>query len=298
MHSVKDFYKRDHILRASLPGQPFICLMIQGKQLVQDALNAHQMDPLSTILLGDILLGTALTAATLKGQQRVQFSFQKTVEGSGKLVAEADATGEVRGYCSSVNPDQSAETRNEMLRFALGKGQLSVTSWLKAEAQPTISTIEYLDNSPAEIFSQYFTESVQTPTACMVNVRLNDDYSVKSAYGYLIQAMPGSSKQARLQLEEHLKKLPPVYELAEQADTTEAIFMQMLEPLGEAVFKRHPVHFFCRCNAARFENGMALLPKKDLLEMASEGTQTLKCHYCSKEYHITPDQIRALVERR
>ena len=56
--------------------------MIQGKQLVQDALNAHQFDPLSTILLGDILLGTALTAATLKGQQRVQFSFQKTVEGS------------------------------------------------------------------------------------------------------------------------------------------------------------------------------------------------------------------------
>ena len=185
-----------------------------------------------------------------------------------------------------------------MLRFTLGKGQLSVTSWLKAESQPTISTIEYLDNSPAEIFSQYFTESVQTPTACMVNVRLNDDYSVKSAYGYLIQAMPGSSKRARLQLEDHLKKLPPIYKLVEQAETTEAIFMQMLEPLGEEVFKRH-LHFFCRCNAARFENGMALLSKGDLLEMAPEGTQTLKCHYCSKEYHITPDQIiRALVERR
>lgn len=272
--------------------------MIQGKQMVQDALDAHQMDPLSTILLGDILLGTALTAATLKGQQRIQFSFQKTIEGAGKLVAEADASGEVRGYCSNVNADQSAETRNEMLRFALGKGQLSVTSWLKAQTQPTTSTIEYCDNSPAEIFSQYFTESVQTPTACMVNVRLNDDYSVTSAYGYLIQAMPGSNEQARLELEEHLKRTPPIYELAEQAETTEAMFMQMLEPLGEAAFKRHPIHFFCRCNAERFENGMALLPKKDLLEMASEGTQTLKCHYCSKEYLITPDQIRALVERR
>ena len=298
MRSVKDFYNRDHILRASLPGQPFICLMIKGNQLVQDALDAHKLNPLSSILLGDILLGTALTAATLKGQQRVQFSFQKTINGPSKFVAEADATGEVRGYCSQVDADKSAETRNEMLRFALGKGQLSVTSWLRAEDQPNVSTIEYCDHSPAEIFSQYFTESVQTPTACMLNVRLNNDFMIKSAYGYLVQAMPGSDEETRLKLEEHLNSVPPIYEVAEQAETTEEIFMQLLEPLGEAVFKRHPVHFFCRCNAERFETGMALLPSQELLEMAAEGTQTLKCHYCSKEYLITPDRIRALVDRK
>ena len=49
--------------------------------------------------------------------------------------------------------------------------------------------------------------------------------------------------------------------------------MQMLEPLGEAIFKKTPCAFFAD-NAARFEDSMALLPKKDLLEMASEGTQT------------------------
>ena len=60
--------------------------------------------------------------------------------------------------------------------------------------------------------------------------------------------------------------------------------MQMLEPLGEAVFK-DTLCIFCRCNAARFENGMALLPKGCLKWPRKEHKPL--CHYCSKEYHIT-----------
>ena len=74
-----------------------------------------------------------------------------------------------------------------MIRFALGKGRLAVTNWLHPERPPVISQLDYCDETPAEILSQYFLRSVQTPTACMLNVKLNEDFTTRSAYGYLIQ---------------------------------------------------------------------------------------------------------------
>lgn len=299
MSSIREFYSKDHILRASFPGQPFLCLLIKADKLVEKSRTAHKTNPLETILLGDMLMAAALTAATLKGQQRVQFSLKQTdVQNPYQIVTEADATGEVRGYCNNLSVDDSAYTRNEMIRFALGKGKLAVTNWLHPEKPPVISQLDYCDETPAEILSQYFLRSVQTPTACMLNVKLNDDFTTRSAYGYLIQALPGSDEQLRVQLEQHLASLPSISDIAASTNTTEEVFMQLLEPIGEAVFHRQSVHFFCRCSMERFERSIALLPVADIESMADDGTQTLKCHYCSAEYLITPDRLRSLIQNQ
>ena len=71
MSSIREFYSKDHILRASFPGQPFLCLLIKADKLVENQ-ELLTNKPLETIVLGDMLMAVALTAATLKGQQRVQ----------------------------------------------------------------------------------------------------------------------------------------------------------------------------------------------------------------------------------
>jgi len=57
------------------------------------------------------------------------------------------------------------------------------------------------------------------------------------------------------------------------------------------------LRFGCNCSDERLIVGLSTLPKEDILHLA-EGHEVLEiqCDYCRKDYRISPERLRGLLE--
>lgn len=292
--SKEEFQFRDRLIKGIESDGRFKISVVKTTEVVRTAQKSHGLSLLNTILLGRTLTVAMLLASELKGEERIHIK----LEGNGpvgRIVAEANRVGEVRGYVQNPGTELDYSDKNVSIGNGIGIGLLTVSKTLYNEAEPQTSSIEIVSGDIESDIAHYMVQSEQVPSAFKLDVSLNDDGTVRQAGGLLIQRLPGADPEMMITLEETLTKLPVVSSLLDQGDYIDVIMEKATTPFSVKELDRLPVHFFCRCNTENFKSALTLLSYDDLRELQDED-QEMVCHFCSKKHIVKKNEINKIAE--
>jgi len=262
--------------------------------LVSEAQQRHDLWPTSTAALGRLLTTSVIMGAMYKGDQELTIR----VEGNGSLggmVATTNTRGEVRGYVGNPHVFMSYNSGRPNLGMAVGQGFIHVTKDLKVKDMFT-SSAAIQTGEIAEDFAYYFTASEQIPSAVGLGVIVEEDNTVKSAGGFILQVMPGCKEHTLKNIERILAEIPPVSELVEKGYTPE----QMVELITEGdyqLLEELDLNYSCDCNKEKFEKGLISLGVDELTTIKNEDHKIeVNCQFCAEKYNFDEDEIDNLIK--
>lgn len=265
--------------------------------LVEEAHQLHGTWPAATAALGRSLTASVIMGAMYKGD----ISLSIRIDGNGPIggiVVTTNAKGEVRGYVGNPEVHASTDAGKLAVGYVVGNdGYLSVTKDLKIRDIFT-STSALQTGEIADDFTYYFATSEQVPSSVGLGVLVNDDNSVLSAGGFILQLLPGALGKIGLveTIEENIKAMKPVSELIQKGYTPEMMVEEITKGNHEIV-ETMELKYSCDCGREKFARGLISLGKKELDEMIHEGKpiETV-CHFCNKKYQFSVDELKGFVE--
>lgn len=286
----------DYLIRAITTNKELRALAVKSTEVVAEAQRRHQTTPVATAALGRVLSGALLTGSLVKSGEEILLK----VEGdgpAGKIIAEANQEGDVRGYIS--NPDlEFYTTKNGKLDVAraVGSGELSLTKFMSMK-EPYKGSVPLVSGEIGDDLTYYFTASEQIPSAVGLGVLVDKDLSVKAAGGFLIQLLPDASEETIQLLEDNLKKVKSVSALIEKGMSPEDILDKLLGNLDYRVVARKNVKFKCRCSRDRSYELIAGLGRDEIEETLKEqGKLEVRCHFCNQSYTFEKDEVEEMLE--
>jgi molecular chaperone Hsp33 len=285
----------DYLIKAYSFGGMVRIYAARTTDLVEKAHEIHETWPAATAALGRVLTGSVIMGAMYKGD----ISLTIRIDGNGPIggiVATTNAKGDVRGYVG--NPQVHASTLEDKLAvgYVVGKdGFMNVTKDLKIREIVTSSS-SLRTGEIGDDFAYYFMMSEQVPSSVGLGVLVNDDNSVLSAGGFILQLLPGATKNSALidQIEANIKAMKPISELIKSGYTPEMIIFEITKGDHEIVEKMD-LRYSCDCTRDKFASGLISLGEKELTEMIEEGhTIETECHFCKSKYPFTVDDLKDL----
>lgn len=265
-------------------------------ETVQEAQTRHYTWPTASAALGRTMTATLMMGAMLKGDQKLTV----TVDGQGpigKITADADAKGNVRGYVSQPQTHFPLNDAGKLdVRRAVGvDGALSVVKDVGMKDYFTGSS-PIVSGELGDDFTYYFAKSEQVPSSVGLGVLVNPDNSIKAAGGFIIQVMPGADDKVISQLEDAISNMTPVSKLIEQGLTPEEILEEVLGKDNLQILETMPAQFECNCGHDKFLNAIRSLGEAEIESMIKEdyGAEA-QCHFCRNKYHYSEEELRDLL---
>ena len=286
----------DYILRILAKDAGIRAMAALTTDLVDEGARRHHTAPLSTAVLGHGLTATALMGALLKVQQRVALR----VEGGGpvgRVLAESDAYGRVRGYVE--NPDLAGPlpiTRERIAEAIGSEGNLMVVKDLRLKSLYE-SVVPLQSGHLDDNLTFYLLESEQIPSAVRLGVQMSESGELVAAGGLLAQVMPGFDEGAWEQVQERLLALDPGHELAE-GRTPEDLLAEIFQDIPYEVLEKRDVRFQCTCNREQITRVLMGLDVQELRDLVDEGGAEITCQYCGQVYHFDVEDLLAIIQRK
>lgn len=264
-------------------------------QLVEEARRRHGLYPTAAAAVGRTMTAAAIMGMMLKEGQNVMV--QLTGDGPiRQILAQADAEGNVRGY--AVNPHVHLPLNRDKkldVAGAIGHGRLDVIKDLRLK-EPYRGMVRLISGEIAEDIAYYFVQSEQVPSAVALGVRVEADGRVSAAGGLIVQALPGADPQVLEVLERRLQTLQNVSRMVASNMGPNDILKAALGDLDITILKEHPLRFSCNCSHERFARGLVALGPDELRDMIQQdGEAELTCHFCSKHYHFSREDLLELL---
>jgi len=275
----------DDCIRFLLGGKAVRGVLVHGTTLVNEMRSRHGLGLLETLVLGHACLAAALLATTLKGDKD---RLALRIECSGPikgLVAEANASGEVRGYLRQTPIPLEKPLESFDLAPFFGAGFLSLSTYLEGASQPFTGTIMLEHGNLALDLSNYFHTSEQIPTAIALSIQFDGQGLPAEAGGLLLQAMPGVEPVLMAQLEECLAGLPSLGRYFAEGGGVEALLAKQFGNFQPEILTTTPVLFACSCSREDIGDRLLTLSETDLDELRN-GPFPVEacCHYCNTTY--------------
>ncbi|MDY0404022.1 Hsp33 family molecular chaperone HslO [Virgibacillus sp. 179-BFC.A HS] len=249
----------------------------------------------ATAALGRTLTITAMMGAMLKGDDNLTVK----VEGGGPIgaiVAEGNATGEVRGYAVQphVDFDLNSKGKLDVARAVGTDGTLSVVKDLGLKDYFT-GQVPIVSGEISEDFTYYFANSEQVPSAVGAGVLVNPDHTVLAAGGFIVQVMPGIEEEMVTRLEEQIQAFPQISTLIREGKTPEEILERLFAGESYKIHEKMPIRFQCKCSKERFGEAIKGLGNEEIQSMIDEdhGAEAV-CHFCNETYHFTEQELEEL----
>ena len=265
---------------------------------VQEAQSRHYTWPTASAALGRTMTATLMMGAMLKGEQKLTV----TVDGQGpigKIIADADASGHVRGYVT--HPQTHFPLNNvgklDVSRAVGTNGALTVVKDVGMKDYFSGSS-ELVSGELGDDFTYYFAKSEQVPSSVGLGVLVNPDNSIKAAGGFIIQVMPGAEEKTINKLETAINNMTPVSKLIDQGLTPEEILYEILGEDEVQILEEMPASFECNCGHEKFLNAIKGLGQAEIESMISEdhGAEA-ECHFCRNKYQYTENELQELLEK-
>lgn len=286
---------KDQLLKAlAFEGQVRV-VILDGKNMVQEAQERHETLLNATAALGRTLMGTTLLASNLKNDE----TLTTRLKGNGPLggiVAVSDGDGRTKGYVQ--NPQvrlQPKENGAIDVSGAVGtEGFLNITKDLHMK-DPYSGEVPLVSGEIAEDFTYYAAVSEQTPSSFGLSVLINPDETVKSAGGFMIQIMPGIEEETIAIIEKRLAELGPLSEIFSEEKNLENVLQLLVGENSYKIVEETEVGFVCDCSKGKFAEGMASLGNHELNQMIAEDQGAeVQCHFCNEKYHYTAQELEEL----
>lgn len=250
---------------------------------VEEARLRHDLSPVAAAALGRALAGAALL---LHLSARACRRLTLTLAGDGPLgrvLAEADAAGNLRGMVASPRVELPPGPEGKLpVGAAVGKGFLKVLREL-ADGGSYESQVELVTGEVGLDLAHFLEQSEQTPSAVMVGVLAGPE-GVRAAGGMIVEVMPDAAPATVARLEANLGALGGVSRRLE-AGGVEALIDAALDGLGREVIEVSGVRFRCRCSRESLLDRLFTLSAEERAEIADvEGRIEAECAYCAAHY--------------
>ncbi|MFW6014892.1 MAG: Hsp33 family molecular chaperone HslO [bacterium] len=286
---------KDYLVRAITTNKEIRALAVNSTKVVDAAQKSHNTTAVATAALGRTLTGALLMGLLIKSGEEISITINCT--GPIKsIIAQANKYGEVRGYLA--NPQLQFKTNKDGkldVAQAVGAGQLTVRKRF-AVKEPYESTIPLISGEIGEDLTYYYTQSEQTPSAVGLGVLVNNDQTVKSSGGFLIQLLPDAQNKTIEKLEKNISGLKSISSLIDKGLTPEDLLEEVLQGFDFRVMARKDVYFKCKCSRERTKKLLYSLEQvelKDILE--KKESVEIRCHFCGKEYEYQESEIREIL---
>lgn len=283
----------DRLIQGMAANGDFRILAAQTTTTVETAREILDLSPVAADALGRALTGSVLLARLLDKDvrnQRVTLRF----DGNGPLgllIAEANVSGDARGYVSNPVPEDASID----VPRAIGQGMLTVVRGTPPVGRPYTSQMMLEGGGIAQELTRYLARSEQIASAVLLGV-LNRREGVAASGGIIIQAFPHATEESRRIVEERIQSTPPLSTLIEKIPI-EAVVAKVFEGLNYKQIDESfnvPVSYRCTCSRERAIAPLALFSPEELREMVEEGGSEVVCQFCGRKYTFTREDLLAL----
>lgn len=287
----------DYLVKALAYNGQVRAYAVRSTETVGEAQRRHYTWPTASAALGRAMTAGVMMGSMLKGEEKLTIK----VEGDGPIgliLVDSNGKGEVRGYVT--NPQTHFEL-NEYgkldVRRAVGtSGFLSVVKDIGLRDFFT-GQVPLVSGELGEDFTYYFVKSEQVPSSVGVGVLVNPDNTILAAGGFIIQLMPGTEDETITDIENRLKRIPPISKLIERGLTPEEILEEILGKGNVQFLETQPIMFKCTCSKERFSDAIVSLGKEEIQDMIeTDGQAEAQCHFCNETYHFSKEELEALRE--
>lgn len=292
----------DRLIRGVSNNARFV--LVDTKEIVQEALNIHKTSPTATAAFGRLLTAGAIMSATLKGEDIL--TLRTTTDGIlGNMVVTANSNG-VKGYLSNPGADLPPLPNGQPdVAGIVGKGTLNVIKDMGLK-EPYVGVSKIESGEIAYDIAYYYYTSEQTPTVIALGVELADENTVRSAGGYMVQLLPGAEDWFITALEEKIAAIRNVTELFKGGMSLERILKLLYEDMTDENYERlvedyqileeKELKYHCNCNKDKFYRGIVALGKDEINDILKEQNEIeVACHFCGKTYKFTKEDLKEVL---
>jgi molecular chaperone Hsp33 len=285
----------DYMLRIFAKETGLRGLVCVTSDLAREAARRHSATPLAAAALSHGLTAAALLGGLLKARQRVALK----IEADGplrKLVAEADASGRVRGYVAGPDLAGPPPFGPNVVGEALGRqGLLTVVKDLGLRDLYQGAVALQGDHLDASLI-HYFAKSEQVASLIQLGAALDDAGGLLAAGGLLFQLLPGADPGVLQRVGDNLAHLPPVAAFLSAGHTPEEVAAQAMNGMAYAPLEQQPLAFSCSCSRTRSRQALKVLGEDDLLALIVEGEAVVDCHFCHERYVFGREELGEILD--
>jgi molecular chaperone Hsp33 len=256
--------------------------------------------PIPTVAVGRSMVAALLMASHLKQGQELSIYFQGNGP-IGRVFAQADFEGHVRGYCIQPHFAAPIDGENISVGAAIGIGLLTVTHHLPTGDAPHRGTVIIRTGEVGDDIAYYLHQSHQIPSVVSLGVQLNAYGKVEAAGGVLIELMPGHTEDTVRAIEERVQALSKaggasISKRILEGATAEDLLKDFLGPAPLMELEHpYPVAFQCRCSYERVLRSMVLLGLDEIdLVIAEKKPLDVRCEFCGRAYEVAIHDLEKL----
>ena len=294
----------DQVLRTISDNGQVSIIVVNGTNLVQEAVDRHQTAPTASAALGRALLGTLMMSCFRGEGEKTQVSFRG--DGPfGQIQVIAESQGVVKGLITNPNVNfPLRETDNKLdVSRGVGRGVLSVVRSLPmdevgANVVPYTGMVPIVSGEIAEDLATYLADSEQTQSALGLGVSVGRDLSIDAAGGFLIQVLPFAEDSTIEQLEKNIGVAGSMSKMLKDGLSPKEITDILLEGLGSGGegFSLTPKYGPCdeKDLQVRMKKAVAALGEDEVKEIIEEqGMIEVTCEFCKMTYQFDEDEVMA-----
>lgn len=264
---------------------------------VEQARQYHMLTPTTTAVLGRLLVAASIMGSDLKDEQ---CSVTLRISGDGPcgtVIAVSDGSGFCRGCIQHADADLPLNEKGKLdVGGAVGEGTLTVIKDLGLK-EPYVGMVDLVSGEIAEDITQYLYTSEQQPGVCALGVLVDRDYTVKAAGGFILSLLPGADESVIARVENDIAALPPVTTMLDSGMSAEDIARKALASDFGEIGTVAESGYRCRCSEERVTEMLISLGREELHRLAEEDENAeVACHFCDKVYHVSINNVLAMIE--
>ena len=212
------------------------------------------------------------------------------------MLCVTQGDGKIKGFVAEPHCMYSNHQTGKLaVGYAVGNaGYLQVIKDMGLK-EPFVSQIPLQTGEIGDDFTMYFAASEQTPSAVSVGVLVNDDNSILSSGGFIVQLLPYATEEDITYIEEALKDFPPVSQLIHEGYSPEDMLLKLMSDVE--ILGSQDLDFECGCSKENFSKALMTLGKAEIQDMIdTEGQCEINCQFCNTKYHFSKEELEKLLD--
>ena len=268
-------------------------VFIDSTAIVRTACEKHGTSKTMTAVLGRALSAASLMGSLLKNKGD---SLTLKLDGdgpAGTVICVSDYKGNVRGYCDNPETELPANQYGKLdVGGAVGTDGGLIIIKDMGMGEPYVGTCPLVSGEIADDVTRYFADSEQTPTVCALGVRVDDEYKVLAAGGFLVQLLPGAEESVIDVIEKNITMISSVSAMIGSGMSAEEIVAAVLGGTEYEMFDEFDIDYVCNCSRERYLTAIAGLSANDIKDLCEKGEPIeAVCHFCNAAYSFEPREI-------
>ena len=276
----------DYMIRGMAANNQVRFFACNSTETVEKARITHGTYHVVTNALGRLLTGAALMGAMCKNDSDVltiRIQCQGPIKG---MLVTADSKGNVKGYVSEADVELPAKD----VAKAIDLGVMSVIKDIGLK-EPYVGQTHLVSSEIAQDLTYYFVTSEQIPSSVALGVILNNDASVSTAGGFIIQLMPFAEDGLITDLENRLKDFS-FTALMEKGKSIEEIINTLFDGYDVVLTDTIPCAYVCDCSKDRVEKAVISMGKAEIASMIEDNEPVeVVCDFCHTKYTFSPEEL-------